>query len=117
MLNALRGNLLDKGVRKLVECLSSLSWKKGNDVIKKPQCFCLQLLGRLAELANDADKKFLQNLENGATIWYKSDMWNFPGVFPGATKQRVYDEQRLFLGNSKTAVRKEEALRKAIDKD
>ena len=43
-------------------------------------------------------------------------MWNAPEVAHGE-KQRVYDEQRLFLGNYKTAPCKEEDLQKVIDKD
>ena len=64
-------------------------------------------------IISDADKKFLRNLENGDTIGCKSDMRNFPEVFPGETKQRVYDEQCLFLGDYKTVLDKEEAFQKA----
>ena len=79
---------------------------------QKPQCFRPQLLGCLAELGNDPDKKFLRNLEGGDTIGYKSDAGTSLDVFHGKTKQRVYDEQRLFLGNYKTVLGKEEDLQK-----
>ena len=35
------------------------------------------------ELENDPDRKFLQKLENGAAVEYKSDLGNNPGVFHG----------------------------------
>ena len=68
-------------------------------------------------MENDQDKKFLRNLENGATMGYASDLGNSTERCPGKTKQRVYDEQRRFLGNYKTALGNGGALRKVIDKD
>ena len=68
LLNASQENLLDKWVQKLVECLPSLSGKKENAVIKKPQCFRLQLLGCLAELENDPSE-VSSELRNGDTVW------------------------------------------------
>ena len=100
-----------------MECLSNSSGTTVEAVIKKPQCFRLQFISSLAELENDADKKFLQNLENGAAIGYETDLWNFPEVFTGKTKRRVYDEQRRFQGNYKTVLGKEESLQKAICED
>ena len=79
-----------------MECLSNLSGATVETVIKKPQCFRLQFISSLSELENDPDKKFLQNLENGATIGYETDLGNSPGVSPDKTKQRVYGEQRSF---------------------
>ena len=99
MRSALQGNFLGKWVQKLVEWLPSLSGGKENAAIKKPQCFRLQLLLRLSELENDTGKKFLRNLENGDTVCYKSDCGNSPEAFHGETKQRVWNEQREFLGN------------------
>ena len=90
VLNALRENFLDEGVQKLVECQSSLSGKAANAAIKKPQCNRLEILDCLAELENEPGKKVLRNLENGATICYKSDLGNYPEVLHGKTKQRVY---------------------------
>ena len=63
--------------------------------ITKPQCFRLQIIAWLSELGNDKDKMLRRNLENWATIEYKSDLGNFPEVFHDKTKQRVYDEQRV----------------------
>ena len=97
-------------MRKLVERLSSLSGKRGNPAIKKPQCFLLELLGCLAELENDPGKKTMRNLGNGDTIVYKSDMGDFPEVFDSKKKHRVYDEQREFLCNCRTVLGKEEAF-------
>ena len=71
----------------------------------------------MAELEKGPDKKFLQNLQNGATIGYESDLGSLHEVRPDKTKQRVYDEQRRFLGNYKTALGNGGALRKVIDKD
>ena len=78
LLKALRGKFLDKGVQMLMGCLSNLPGKTAGAVIKKPQSFRLRLISSLSELENDADKKFLQNLENGATIGYETDLWNPP---------------------------------------
>ena len=75
--------------------------------MKRPQRFRLRLLRCLAELENDAGKQFLQNLENGATIGYDSDLGNCPEVSHGNTKHRVYEEQRRFLGNYKAGLGKE----------
>ena len=84
--------------------------------IQKPQCFRLNFLSIIAELENDTDKGFLQNLHKGATIGYSECLGTFPEVFPGKTKQRVYD-RRNFLGNYKTVLGKEEALQKVIGED
>ena len=46
-----------------------------------------------------------------------SDLGNFPEVSHVEVKQRLYDEQRQFLRNYKTFLRKEEALRKATGDD
>ena len=62
-------------------------------------------------------RSILQNLHNGATIGYEKDPGSCPEVFPGETKQRIYDDPREFRGNYKTVPGKEEALRKVIDKD
>ena len=70
----------------------------------------------LAELEKDPEK-FLRNLENGDTVWYKSDLVNYPEVGPVEVKQRECDEQREFLGNYKTSLCKEEALQKVIGGD
>ena len=63
---------------------------------KNPQCSRLRLLRSLAELENDADKKFLRNLENDAEVGYESDLGNSPEVFRVKTKHRVYGERRRF---------------------
>ena len=72
------GGISRQGAQKLVECLSGLSGKAANAVVKKPQCFRLQILACPAELEDGAGKKFLRNLENRDTIGYKSDVGNFP---------------------------------------
>ena len=100
-----------------MECLSNLSGGTVGTVAGKPQCFRLRLISSLAEVENDPDKKFLQNLENSATVGYETDLGNSPRSPPWETKQRVYDEQRRFLGNYKTVLGKEAALQKATDKD
>ena len=66
------------------------------------------MLKCLDELENDPCETFPGNLENGATAGYMSDLGNSPEVFHGEIKQRVYDEQRKFLGNYKTVLDKEE---------
>ena len=78
MLSVLRGNFLDRGVRKLVGRLSEFPGKTAGAVVKKPQCFLPQILAWLAGLENDHGWKFLQNLESGATIGYIYDLGNFP---------------------------------------
>ena len=98
-------------------CLSKLSGKTLTPKVGKPQCFRLDFLSAIAELENDPGKIFLQNLHNGATIGYEKDLGSCPEVFPGKTKQRIYDDPREFLGNYKTVLGKEEALQKVIDKD
>ena len=85
-------------------------------VIKKPQRFLLQLLYRLEELENDAGRKFLQNLDNGDTIGYKSDLGNLPEVFHGE-QNSVSTTNREFLVNYNTVLGEEEALHKVIDRD
>ena len=99
LLKALQEKFLDKGAQILMECLSNLPGKTVETVIKKPQCSRLRLISSLAEVENDPDKKLLKNLENGATIGYETDLGNCPEVAPDKTKQRVYEEQRRFLGN------------------
>ena len=68
---------------------------------KKPKCWLLQFISSLAELPIGPGKKFLQNLENGAVIGYEADRRNYPELFHGETKRRVYGEHRSFLGNYK----------------
>ena len=46
-----------------------------------------------------------------------SDLGKRPEVFHGKTKQRIYDDQRQFLGNYKIAVVKEEVLQIVIGGD
>ena len=46
-----------------------------------------------------------------------SDLRNYPEVSSGKTKQRVYDEQRQFVGNYKTVVCKGAALQMGIIED
>ena len=43
----------------------------------------MQLLGRIAEVENGPDEEFLQNLENGDTVCYESDLGTFAEVFHG----------------------------------
>ena len=62
-------------------------------------------------------KKFLRKLENGATLGYMSALRNYPEVATGEIKPSVYGEKSEFLGNCRTVLCKEEALRKVIDKD
>ena len=52
------------------------------------------MLNSPAGLEYDPDKKFLGDLENESTIFYKSDLGNCPDVFHSAIKQRVCGEQR-----------------------
>ena len=54
-------------------------------------------------VGNDQAEMFLSNPADGATIGYKEDLVNLTDVPPEATKRRVYDEEREFLGNYKTA--------------
>ena len=100
-----------------MNCLSELSGKTVDPVIKKPQRFRLNLISAISELGNDPDKEFLQNLHKGETIGYEKCLGTFPGVSHGKTKQRIYDDPREFLGNCKTVLGKEEALQKVIGKD
>ena len=105
---------LDKGVQKLTGCLSGLSGETVETVIKRPQRFRLNFLSAIAELENDPGEEFIKNLENGGEIGCETDLGNCTEV---KTKQRVYGEQRSFLGNYKTILGKAEALQKVIDKD
>ena len=116
-MKALQGKFPDKGVQILIERLSELSGKTVEPVIQNPQCFRLNFLSTIADFENDPDKDFLKNLANRATIGYETSLGNSPEVFPDEAKQRVYDDQRSFLGNYKTVLCKEEALQKGIDKD
>ena len=70
----------------------------------KPQRFSPEYIKCLDELGSDAYSNFIRNLENGDTVGYMADLGNFPEVFNGETKRRVYDEQRQFLGNYKTDI-------------
>ena len=100
-----------------MNCLSELSGRTVETVIKKSQRFRLNFLRIIADLEDGSDKEFLKNLHNGATIDCETSLGNCPEVFPGKTKQSVYDDRRSFLGNYKTVLGKEEALQKVIDKD
>ena len=71
----------------------------------------------LSELDNGTGRKFLRNLANGDFVGYKADVGNFPGVFHGEIKQMAYGEQREFARSYKTALCKEDALRKVIGGD
>ena len=86
MLEVLQEKVLDKGAKILMKCLSNLPGKTVGEVVKKPQRFRLQFIRSLAELENDPDKKFLQNLENCETIGYETDLGNFPDVPPRRNK-------------------------------
>ena len=44
LINVLKVNLLDKGVRNLGDCISELTGKKVGTAIKKPQCFTLEFI-------------------------------------------------------------------------
>ena len=52
-----------------------------------------------------------------ATTAYNEDIGNPPQVFPGETKQRVYDDARDFLINYKAGVGGEKSPGKAINGD
>ena len=82
----------------------------------KTEMFPSKILACLAELENAPGKKCHRNLENGVTVWYRSDLGNFPEVCHGGIKQRVYDAQRELIFNYKTALGKEEALHKVVEK-
>ena len=86
-------------------------------VVTKTQRFRLLFIKCLAGLENDTDSNFPGNLENGATVGYMSDLGKYQNVMPGKTKRRVYDAQRKFLGNYKTAIGKEETLPTVIVED
>ena len=101
---------------KLMGCLSELSWKTVGAVVKRPQCPRLNLLSAIAELENDTGEEFIKSRKRGE-IGYETDLGNFPDVFTGEAKQRVYGEQRSFLVNYKTVIGKEEALQKVIGED
>ena len=105
LLNILREQFLEKGAQALVNCLSELPGKTVGPTIRKPQCFRLNFLSAISELENDSGEVFLQNLHKGATIGYNECLGTCPEVFPGKTKQRVYDDQRNFLGNYKNGLR------------
>ena len=65
MISALRGNLLDKGVRKLVACLSKLSGATGGAVVKKPKRLRMEILACLAELENGTGESFFETSKTG----------------------------------------------------
>ena len=65
LLKVLQEKFLGKGVQTLMNCLSGLSGKTVDPVIKKPQCFRLNFLSTISELENDTDEEFLQNLHQG----------------------------------------------------
>ena len=87
-----------------MNCLSELPWKTLTPNIQKPQRSGIDFLSAIAELENDPEKVFLQNIHNGATIGYEKDLGSRPEVFPGETKQRICDDPREFLGNYKNGV-------------
>ena len=91
-------------------------WDGGNSHKETSACQ-VKFLSIIEDLEDDPDKEFLKNLHNVETIGYETSLRNCPEVFPGKTKQRVYDDRRSFLGNYKTVLGKEEALQKVIDKD
>ena len=107
---------LDKGARKLVECLSKLPGKTAGAALKEPQCFRLEMPSCLSELENDTGKKFPRNLENGDTVCYKPDLGNFHEAPTWGGKTARLRRTEIVLGNYKTVLGKEEASRKVISK-
>ena len=95
-----------------MNCLSELPGKTLTPNIQKPQCFRLDFLSAIAELENDPDKVFLQNLHNGATIGYNECLGSCPEVSPGKIKQRIYDDPREFLCNYKRPRAKKKLYKK-----
>ena len=81
---------------------------------KKAQRFRLSSHKCLEGLEKGPDSDLLGNLEIGATTGHMSDLRISPEGIHRRTKRRVYDEQRRFVGNYKTVVGKEEALRKLL---
>ena len=80
---------------------------------KETSVFQVKFLSIIADLEDDADKEFLKNLHNVETIGYGTSLGNCPEFFPDKTKQRVYADQRSFLGNYKTVLGKEGIYKKS----
>ena len=85
-----------KGAQSLMTCLSKLPGKTLTPTIQKPQCFRLEFLSAIAELENDPDKVFLQNLHKGATIGYKEGLGSRLEVSPEKINSRYTTARESF---------------------
>ena len=117
MMEVLQEKALDKGVRKLTERLSNFPGRTVATVAKKPQCFRLRLLRCLAELEIGPDKKFLPKSRKRRRNSLRFRSRKSPEIFPGKTKQRVYDGRRRFLCNYKAVLGKGMIYRKSLAKN
>ena len=85
---------------------------------KKTSMFQTRIYQMSIRNGPDPDSNLLGDLAKGSTFGYMSDFGKSPrSPPPYETKQRVYDEQRQFLGNYKDVVVKEDSLQNVTDGD
>ena len=78
--------------------------------------FQIKFLSAIFRARKRHRRSFLTESPQGETIDYNECLGASSEVFPGKTKQRVYEDQRNPIGNYKTVLGKEDALRKVIEK-